>query len=43
MIVAISWQGNNDRQQHFDLMEKRYINPTIINYFISFKYSKCFL
>ena len=31
MIVTISWRGNNDRQQRFDLMENAlYINPIII-------------
>ena len=30
MNVAISWQVNNNRQQHFDLLERRYINPIII-------------
>ena len=30
MIVAISWQGNDNRQQRFDLMEMGYKNPIII-------------
>ena len=30
MIVVISWRGNDNGQQRFDLMEMRYINPIII-------------
>ena len=30
MIVEISWQDIDNRQQWFDLMERHYINPIII-------------
>ena len=30
MTVMISWRGNNHKQQHFDLEERGYINPSII-------------
>ena len=30
MIVAISWRDNNIRQQRFDQIERRFINPVII-------------
>ena len=29
MIVVISWRGNNNRQQRFDLMERCYLNQFI--------------
>ena len=43
MIVVISWRGNNNRQQHFDLMERCYVKPFIIIIIILIVTSICLI